>query len=259
MGSERLPGKILAPLAGRPMLAQLVERIRPARVDEWWLATTAEPADDATEAWGFELGLRVFRGESKDVLSRFIAIGQETDAEWLVRVTADNPFHDAAVIDELIDARDANEEAKAADLLQLRGGVPVERLTEEAGPDHPLSPRLPIGYGVEMVRRNALERACEEIPEDQFHHKVHVTSWLSSGAAKAAIHHVPTPTAWPDRPDWRWTVDTYEDLAMARSAFRAFGLEAGSIDYPSMVAQFDAHPEICELNSHIVQKTLEEG
>lgn len=259
MGSERLPGKILAPLAGRPMLAQLTARIRPARVDEWWLATTSEPADDATEAWGFELGLRVFRGETKNVLSRFLAIGRETDAEWVVRVTADNPFHDAAVIDTLIDARDASETAKEADLLQLRGGVQVESLSESEGPEHLLSPRLPIGYGVEMVRRTALERASEEIPEDQFHHRVHVTSWLSSGAGKAPVHHVPTPTDWPDRPDWRWTVDTYEDLAMARSAFRAFGLEAASIDYPQMVAQLDAHPEICGMNEHIVQKQLEEG
>ena len=259
MGSERLPGKILAPLAGRPMLAQLAVRIRPARVDEWWLATTAEPADDVTEAWGFELGLRVFRGETKNVLSRFVEIGQETDAECIVRVTADNPFHDAAVIDALIDARDASDEAKAADLLQLRGGVPVEKLTDADGPEHALSPRLPVGYGVEMVRRSALERASEEIPEDQFHHRVHVTSWLSSGAANAPVHHVPTPTHWPDRPDWRWTVDTYEDLAMARSAFRVFGLEAASIDYPRMVAQLDAHPEISDLNGHIVQKRLEEG
>lgn len=148
LGSERLPGKILAPLAGRPMLAQLGARIRPARVDEWWLATTAEPADDVTEAWGFELGLRVFRGETKNVLSRCIAIGQETDAECIVRVTADNAFHDAAVIDALIDASDASdasEEVKAADLLQLRGGVPVETLTNTEGPEHALSPRLPIG------------------------------------------------------------------------------------------------------------------
>lgn len=50
MGSERLPGKILAPLGGRPLLAQLCSRIRPARVDEWWLATTSDPADDVTEA-----------------------------------------------------------------------------------------------------------------------------------------------------------------------------------------------------------------
>ncbi len=64
------------------MLAQLCARIRPARVDEWWLTTTSDPADDVTEAWGFELGLRVFRGDRTDVLSRFLTIGAEAWAAF---------------------------------------------------------------------------------------------------------------------------------------------------------------------------------
>lgn len=59
------------------MLAQLCARIRPAGMDERWLAPTSDPADDVTEAWGFELGLRVFRGDRTDVLSRFLTIGAE--------------------------------------------------------------------------------------------------------------------------------------------------------------------------------------
>ena len=119
MGSERLPGKILAPLGGRPLLAQLCARIRPARVDEWWLATSSEPADDVTEAWGFELGLRVFRGDPTDVLSRFLTIGREAGADWIVRVSAENPFLDAGLVDRLLDARDDSEEAKSADAIRL--------------------------------------------------------------------------------------------------------------------------------------------
>ena len=123
MGSQRLPGKIIAPLGGRPLLAQLMARIGPARVDEWWLATSSDPADDVTEAWGFELGLRVFRGKRRDVLSRFLAIGSEARAEWILRVTADNPFLDAKLINVLLDARDATEESKHADVIRLRGAI----------------------------------------------------------------------------------------------------------------------------------------
>ena len=140
MGSARLPGKIVAPLGGRPALGTIADRIRPAGVDEWWLATSEDPADDVTEAWGFELGLRVFRGHPTDVLSRFMAIGEETEADWLVRVTADNPFNDATVIDRLLDARDASEAAKRADLLRLEGGFVVETETGAAR-----TPRLPLG------------------------------------------------------------------------------------------------------------------
>lgn len=243
MRSERLPGKILAPLAGRPVLETIVRRLAPARVDEWWLATTADPADDVTEAWGFELGLRVFRGDPHDVLSRFLAIGDETRAEWCVRITADNPFLDAPLVDALVDARDADPDAKGADALR-----------HEARP--PDSPRLPLGYGVELVRRSALARAAAEIPADAFHHRVHVTSWLYG---HARVQPVATPPGWPDRPRWRWTIDTYPDLAMARGAFRLFGREALTIDYPTMAAQLDAHPEITCLNEHVAQKQLEEG
>lgn len=251
MGSERLPGKILAPLGGQPVLGLIAERLRAARVDEWWLATSSDPADDVTEAWGFELGLRVFRGHPTEVLARFIAIGREGDADWLVRVTADNPFLDARVVNLLVDARDASECAKEADLLRLHGGLIVE---QESGPEQ--APRLPVGYGVELVRRDALELADREIAPSDGHHRVHVTSWV---CANANVHAVPTPLDWPDRPDWRWTVDTYEDLAMARSAFRLFGDEATTIDYPAMVDRLDGHPEITNMNRHIEQKKLEEG
>ncbi len=256
MGSSRLPGKILAPLADRPLLAQLFSRIGSSRVDEWWLATSSDPSDDVTEAWGFELGLRVFRGSSSDVLSRFNAIGRETEADWIVRVTADDPFLDAALIDALLDARDANVEAKQADIIQHRSGLPVAE--EQGDPSVPsnLSPGLPLGYGVALVRLEALERAAAEIPADQMHHRAHVTSWFASNGASFDI---PTPSAWPDRAGWRWTVDTYEDLAMARSAFRLFGLEAGGIDYPTMVKRLDAHPEITSMNTHIEQKPIEAG
>jgi spore coat polysaccharide biosynthesis protein SpsF len=283
MSSERLPGKIIAPLGGRPLLAQLVARIGPARVDEWWIATSSDPVDDVTEAWGFELGLRVFRGESRDVLSRFLAIGSEAGAEWILRVTADNPFLDAKLINLLLDARDATEESKSADVIRLCGGLPIDGSAAQADSIgdptgiSATSPSLPLGYGVEMVRLSALERADRKIPADQFHHRIHVTSWFatnsSGGSAGSAdvsgdgrengkFCDVPTPSSWPNRPDWRWTVDTYEDLAMARSAFRVFGLDTATIDYPTMVAQLDAHPEIAAMNRHIDPhklKVLEQG
>ena len=258
MGSERLPGKILAPLAGRPVLGLLLDRVRNARVDEWWLATSSDPADDVTEAWGFELGLRVFRGHPNDVLSRFVAVGEQTGVDWIIRATADNPFLDAAVVDHLVDARDQHEGAKRADAIRLEGGLPLLSIDSDPAAGRPpaRSPGLPVGYGVELVRREALLRAEREIPAHQAHHRVHVTSWLYAHGQVASF---PTPSEWPDRPGWRWTLDTVEDLAMARSAFRAFGSDAATIDYPAMVERLDAHPEIVAMNRHIEQKRLEEG
>lgn len=270
MNSQRLPGRIIAPLGGRPLLAQLVSRIVPARLDEWWLATSSDPEDDVTEAWGFELGLRVFRGDPTDILSQFVAIGMEAGAQWILRVMADSPFLDANLINLLLDARDATDESKRADALRLSGAMTAGDAAGDAGSTEnttescSTSPSLPLGYGVELVRLSALERADREIPEDQFHHRVHVTSWLAtngsgSGEGRRAFCEVPTPSSWPDRPNWRWTIDTYQDLAMARSAFRVFGLETATIDYPTMVAHLDEHPEIAAMNRHIKSDILEDA
>jgi len=255
MASSRLPGKILAPLADRPLLEQLHARIARSRLDEWWLATSADPSDDVTEAWGFELGLRVHRGRGGDVLSRFAAIGAETRADWIVRVLADHPFIDAQLIDVLLDTRDSNLEAKHADLLQHRNGLDVgEEDSRGAAPT--LAPSLPLGYDVQLIRRAALERAGRETTPTPIHHRAHLTSWFS---AKGKVHDVPTPAGWPDRGDWRWTLETYQDLAMARSAFRLFGPEASTIEYPAMVAMLDTHPEITEMNAHLSERPIAKG
>lgn len=259
MRSERLPGKILAPLGGRPLLALLATRIARAKVDERWLATSSDPADDVTEAWGFELGLRVYRGHPTDVLSRFLAVADETGADWLVRVTADNPFLDAPLIDALIAERDALAERDAKRAVAIEAdvatGTSEDRNAHEPDLIRPAAGR-PIGYGVELVHADALRRAARAIPATAFHHRVHVTSWLS---VHGRIQSVALPAEWPSRPSWRWTVDTYEDLAMARSAFRLFASEAATIDYPTMVRLLDGVPEIAAMNAHIAQKKLEEG
>jgi len=226
LGSSRLPARLLAPLGGRPLLAQLCARIETARVEDWWLATSREPADDVIEAWGFELGLRVFRGDESDASSRIGTIAVEARADWILRVHANHPFLDAPLLDGLLDARDETEENKRADLLLYGHG-------------------LPLGCDVELLRRRALDVVLQD------NHARRHTRGMSWLAHQVAVARVPMPSAWPARPAWRWTVDTYQDLAMARSAFRVFGTEAATIDYPSMVACLDLHPEITDMNQHV--------
>ncbi len=241
LGSERLPAKILAPLAGRTMLELLATRLLACRsVSEWWLATTHEPADDVTECWGHALGLRVFRGEVDDVLSRFTAIIRERSPEWVVRVTGDNPFVSSEVVDLIVDARDTM--GKERPLLQL------------AGRDGQRC--LPLGFGVQLARAEAVLASEAEIPEGEPHHRSHVLSWL---AQHSEPHCAAVPNDWPARPQWRWTVDTVEDLAMARSAFSLFGLQSPTIGYREMVALLDQAPEIPALNQHVAQKPIEAG
>jgi spore coat polysaccharide biosynthesis protein SpsF (cytidylyltransferase family) len=105
MASTRLPGKSLALLAGRPLIAHVCARARAARsVGEVVLATTTDPSDDPLVAWARAAGVACVRGPVDDVLGRYaLAAKSVPDADAILRVTADDPFKDPDVIDATVD------------------------------------------------------------------------------------------------------------------------------------------------------------
>ncbi|NBU28167.1 MAG: hypothetical protein EBS42_08145 [Caulobacteraceae bacterium] len=103
MSSSRLPGKVLMPLAGAPMIVRQIERLRRARrIDRIVVATSTEPEDDAIERVVRREGIAVHRGPLDDVLARFLGALASWPADHVVRLTADCPFADPDVIDETI-------------------------------------------------------------------------------------------------------------------------------------------------------------
>ncbi len=99
LGSTRLPGKILAPLAGKPLLWHVVRRLEMAAawIDAPWevlIATTDLPQDDLTCQWCASEGVRVIRGPAEDVLARFLRAAEDLDeGDTILRATADNPIY----------------------------------------------------------------------------------------------------------------------------------------------------------------------
>ena len=238
MGSMRLPGKILAPLVGLPLLSVLWERVRTARsIDQWWLATSVLPTDDITAAWGTTLGLRVLRGDPEDVLSRFATIARTEAPAFVVRFTADDPLVDAAVVDLLV------EQGRA-----MPSSAPVLG-------DHGEARRLPLGYVPELVRGEDLLRADEVTRTGPPHHRAHVTSLLW---AEGGQRFVP-PAGWSDHPEWRWTVDTSLDLDMADGLLGLVGDGWRSPGYAELVGVLEQHPRLAATNAGVRQKTLVEG
>lgn len=103
MGSSRLPGKVLMPASGKPMLAHQIERLRNVRfANHLVVATTTNPKDDAIVEFCNDWGVSVFRGDEDDVLARFAAAATTYEADVVVRLTADCPLIDPAVIDQAI-------------------------------------------------------------------------------------------------------------------------------------------------------------
>ena len=103
MGSTRLPNKVLAELGGRPMLAQVVARVRRARtIDEVVVATTTTRHVDVIEDFCAREGIACFRGSEDDVLDRYYQAARAFNADVVVRITADCPLHDPEVIDAIV-------------------------------------------------------------------------------------------------------------------------------------------------------------
>lgn len=103
MSSRRLPGKVLLPLAGKPVLWHVVNRTRQIRpVDEVVVATSTDSADDLIESWCLNNGVNCFRGPLDDVLSRYVACAKKYHADVVVRITADCPVIDPDASSEVL-------------------------------------------------------------------------------------------------------------------------------------------------------------
>lgn len=121
MGSTRLPAKILKPLAGKPALWHVVDRLRQARrIDEVVVATTVKPADDVVEAFCSKHAIPCFRGSEEDVLDRYYQAALHFSADPVIRITSDCPAIDPTIVDDVIDGFLAG----GFDLFSLGGEFP---------------------------------------------------------------------------------------------------------------------------------------
>ena len=195
-GSSRLPGKVLADLSGRPMLAFLVERLkRCTSVDQFILATTKLKEDDALAELGESLSLTVVRGSENDVLSRFALAAEHTQANVLVRITGDCPLLDPGLLDEMINEFNLHESDYFANCIDST---------------------YPDGLDIEIFTRTSLFLAqCE--CTDAFQRE-HVTPWIrDSGRFRLTQKRCNA-----DYSAMRWTVDEPEDLQVIRAVVAHF-------------------------------------
>src|SRR5579859_5524915 len=103
MGSRRLPGKVLKPVAGQPLLWHVVHRLKSCRLlEEIAVATSTNPADDAIVEWCNAEGVMVVRGTESDVLASHARFAEKLDADIIVQASSDAPFVDAGLVDHMV-------------------------------------------------------------------------------------------------------------------------------------------------------------
>jgi len=227
MGSSRLPGKVLADIAGKTMLQRIIERIAAAQsVDKVVVATTNTREDDIlVDRLRKEETCDVFRGSVNDVLSRFYECANLHEAEIVIRVTADDPLKDPQIID------------KAIDLLNTDLNLDYCSNTIE--------PSYPEGLDIEVMRFRALERA--HVGAQLASEREHVTPYIWKHPDCFSILNFKSDR---DLKDWRWTVDKPEDLEFVRRIYEEFG-NRPLVPYQDVIAWLDVNPQIRLINSGI--------
>ena len=196
MTSTRLPGKVMAPVLGEPMIGRQVERLRRAqRIDRLVVATSTDPSDDPLAAYCESLDLAVIRGPLADVLERFrLALAPHADATAVVRLTADCPLADPALIDQVI----AHHHEVGADYTSNT----LETRT------------YPHGLDTEVIRPDVLIQAADRARDP--YEREHVTPYIYR---RPEVYRLAGVARRPSRATLRWTVDLPQDLAFVRDVY----------------------------------------
>lgn len=191
MGSSRLPGKVLMPIAGRPLLGHVLGRLKDGLCQEVQIvvATSALPENNVISAYCYDHNISCFHGSEDDVLSRYYECASINNFEHVVRLTADNPFTDVEELDRLIEFH----------------------LSNSFDYSHSFN-SLPIGVGAEIFSFAALEKSYKEGSAE--HHREHVNEYILENQDSFSIGRLDVP-ATKVNPNVRLTVDTEEDYSRA--------------------------------------------
>jgi spore coat polysaccharide biosynthesis protein SpsF len=213
MSSARLPGKVLADLCGRPLLAWLLTRTSQAELLEGvMVATTSSPEDAPISDLCRSLGIPVFRGDREDVLGRFAAAADSVAAASIARVSADSPLLDESVINRVVGAALHS----SADIVQNHR-----------------PPAWPFGTAVEVFSRETLNELDKLAASPEY--REHVTLFAYRHPARFKVEHVAPPPELR-APSLRLCVDTPEDLRHVRAICQGFGGDS-SVSLEAIVAR----------------------
>lgn len=223
-GSSRLPGKVLRPLLGEPMLARQIERLRRCeRIDRLVVATSMETSDDAIDALCHKLSINCYRGSLNDVLDRFYQAARDYGATQVVRLTGDCPLADPRIIDDVI-------------VAHLEHGNDYTSNT--------LQPTYPDGLDVEVFRFTCLDVAWREATLSS--QREHVTPFIYQHPERFRLENV---RSVEDMSQLRWTVDEPEDFEFVRRVYEALYPVKPDFGTNEILDLLHRQPELATLNA----------
>ncbi len=235
MGSSRLPGKMLRPLAGRPLLGRLLDRLSFCRrLDRVVVATSDQAGDDAVAAFCAAEGVACFRGSEDDVLGRLSGALSAQGAETGVLIFGDGPLADPAVVDDIV-GRYLSEPGR----------------WDFVGND--LTTTYPPGLEVEAFRATALADAEARCGDPAI--REHGTLFIRRNPGLYRLLNVEAPPELR-RPEIEIEVDTEEDFFVISAIFEHFA-DQPDVGAAEIIAFLDADPELKARNRDVVRRWKE--
>lgn len=236
MTSSRLPGKVLLPLAGKPALERLVERIRRSRyVDDIVVATTINNDDQPIIDLCKKIGCSYFRGSEEDVLSRVLEAAISVNGDIIVEITGDCPLIDHRHIDKVIELFYSGEYDYASNTIERT---------------------FPDGFDVQVFPVHVLEEV-DRLTQDPID-RVHVSYYIYSHPERYKLVN------WKAEGDMYWpglgiTLDEEDDYTLIKKIFEKLLPVNEDFSAEDIVNLLRKQPELVEINSDVRRKLAEEG
>ena len=240
MGSSRLPGKILLPLQGKPLLERMIERVRAASaLDDIIVATTTDPADDPIRALCRRIDIPIYSGHPTDLLDRHYQAARERGADGVAKIPSDCPLIDPRIIDRVVNR--------------------FKNLTASPGIDfvsnlHPAS--YPDGNDVEIMPLPILETAWREASRG--FEREHTTPFIWDQPGRFRMDNMLWESGRDLSMSHRFTIDYPEDYAFIEAVFNALHVEGGNGTGDSLPFSMDdilrlleKRPDIFRINAHL--------
>ncbi|TGM95402.1 cytidylyltransferase domain-containing protein [Leptospira yasudae] len=236
MGSSRLPGKVLLPLAGVPSLKRMWDRIKKSKyIDEIVIATTENQEDRSIVEFAESYGIKYFCGSEQDVLKRVHDAAENFHGDVIVELTGDCPLIDYRHIDRVIE-------------LYFSGDYEYASNIEERS--------FPDGFDVQVFSLNTLKRVASET--DDPIDRVHVTYYILRNK------HLFRTINWKAEGEMYWptlglTLDEKDDYFLIDKLFDLLLKVDENFSAEEIVNMMKRNPELIAINEHIKRKKPEEG
>jgi spore coat polysaccharide biosynthesis protein SpsF len=233
MTSSRLPGKVLLPAGGKPLLGHLVDRLRLVpSIAEIVLATTINPTDDVLEGFARQVGIACFRGSEEDVMERVIGAASSVHADIVVEITGDCPIIDPLIVEQTI-RMFLNNDCDYATNAHVRS--------------------YPDGMDVQVFTLSTLERSAQMTtdPLDREHVTAHIRRHPELFRPVYLI--APPDLHWPEL---GLTLDEQQDYELLKTLIEHFSVDRPYFGCREVIELLRSHPEWAAINQAVRRKGI---